>query len=177
MLTVFRALLCLYPAAFRHKYGEEMMSVLIDVQAEMKQKGRWGRVVSELREIVGLLSGALEEHMRNITGSYDSGKFLPRRFTMKTEFRFPKATVALMTIILAAVIMTIEKAKAISASVPHTSQTVGPIQPEQFTTVSTFLVVLASACVAGALGWAILFALHRSGSQRLSEINPQRAGN
>jgi len=80
MLTVFRALLGLYPAAFRYKHGEEMMSVLIDVQAEMKQKDRWVRVLSELREIAGLLSGALEEHMHKITGSYDGGMFLPRRF-------------------------------------------------------------------------------------------------
>ncbi len=93
---------------------------------------------------------------------------------MRSEFRFPKATVVLMTIILAAVIMAIEKAKAISASVPPTSQPVGPIQPEHFTTVTTFLIVLVGAGIAAVIGWTILFALHRSGMQRLAEVNPQR---
>lgn len=84
---------------------------------------------------------------------------------MRSEFRFPKATVALMTIILAAVVWTIEKAKAISASVPHTSQQVGPISV-QFTIVPTLVLVLIIAGTAGAIGWAVLFALRRSGVQR-----------
>ena len=93
---------------------------------------------------------------------------------MQKEFRFPKATVGLMTIILIAVVMVIEKAKAISMSVPPNSVQVGPIQPEQFTTVSTFLVVLVSACAVAAVSWAVLFALKRTGSQRLSSVNPQQ---
>jgi hypothetical protein len=31
---------------------------------------------------------------------------------------------------------------------------------------------MAAVCVAGALVWAVLFALNRSGIQRLSELNP-----
>ena len=106
MLTLFRALVGLYPAAFRREYGTEMMSVLSEVQAEIERESFWIRAVCEMREIGGLLRGALEEHMRSITGSYEGEMFLPRRITMQREFRFPKATVALMTIILAAVIMT-----------------------------------------------------------------------
>ena len=87
---------------------------------------------------------------------------------MRSEFRFPKATVALMTVILAAVVWTIEKAKAISASVPHTNPPIVPVPTVQFTIVPTLLVVTAMAVAAGALGWAALFALRRSGMQRLS---------
>ncbi len=90
---------------------------------------------------------------------------------MRSEFRFPKATVALMTVILAAVVFTIEKAKAISASVPHANLPVGPIQV-QFTIVPTLLVVLIGTAVAGVIGWTILFAMHRSGVQQLSAMNP-----
>jgi hypothetical protein len=177
METVYRALLHLYPRVFRSKYGEEMMSVLLEIEAEIRKSNPWRRLGSGVRELAGLLSGALEEHMRGITGSHE-GKFLStRRFRMQNEFRFPKATVGLMTIILIAVVMVIEKAKAISVSVPPNSVQVGPIQPEQFTTVSTFLVVLASACLAASIGWAILFALKRTGSQRLSAVNPQQSGN
>jgi hypothetical protein len=177
MVTVYRALLHLYPRAFRSKYGEEMMSVLSDIEAEIKKNNSWKQAWAAVHELAGLLRGALEEHMRSITGSY-AGEFLSaRRFKMQREFRFPKATVGLMTIILVAVVMVIEKAKAISVSVPPNSVQVGPIQPEQFTTVSTFLVVLVSACVAGAIGWAILFALKRTGTQRLSSVNPQQPTN
>ena len=96
---------------------------------------------------------------------------------MRSEFRFPKATAPLMAIILALIVVAIEKAKAIQASLPHTNPHVGPIQPAQFTLFSTLVVVLAITCAAGLLGWAILFALRRSGLHRLSEFNPsERVG-
>src|SRR5437899_11183675 len=90
---------------------------------------------------------------------------------MRSEFRFPKATAPLMAIILAVIVVAIEKAKAISASVPHTNPLVGPIPPVHFTVVWTLLLVLIFAGTAGALGWAILFALRRSGMHRFSGFN------
>ena len=92
---------------------------------------------------------------------------------MKSEFRFPKSTVGLMLVILAAVIFTIEKAKAISVSAPHASQAVGPIQPAQITMVPTLLVTMITAIGVAVIGWGILFALRRSGIQQLSEMNPR----
>jgi len=91
---------------------------------------------------------------------------------MRSEFRFPKITVTLMTIILAGVVLAIEKATAIQASVPDSYQHVGPIQPAHFTFLPTILVIMGGACLAGAIGWAILFALHRSGVQRLADFDP-----
>jgi hypothetical protein len=180
MLPLFRSLLYLYPSLYRAEYGDEMLGVLSEVNEEIRKKQLMMRFLPGVHEAAGLLFGALREHLRTMTGSYRSAMFSPRRSMMHSEFRFPKATVALMTIILIAVIMVIEKAKAISISLPQTSQNVGPIQPEQFTTVTTFFVVLASACAVGVIGWAILFALRRSGMHRLSDIQPsagQRSGN
>ena len=90
---------------------------------------------------------------------------------MHSEFRFPKATAFLMTVILAGTVLAIEKATAIRASVrdvipPH----VGPIQPEHFTFMPTIALMLAGAYAVGLIGWAILFALKRSGVHRLSEM-------
>lgn len=172
MLLLYRSLLNLYPAAYRHEYGEEMLTVLDEVCSDAQQRGLWASAVSCARESVGLLRGALLEHARKILFPQGLPMFLPGRFAMRSEFRFPKTTVTLMTIILIAVVMTIEKAKAISASLPHTGQTVGPIQPETFSTVTTLLTVLAGACVAGFIVWAVLFALQRSGVQRLSALKP-----
>ncbi len=90
---------------------------------------------------------------------------------MRSEYKFPKATVGLMTVILGVVLVAIEKAKAISESVAPTNLAVGPIQPMHFSVVSA-LELLAILCVGGALVWAVLFALHRSGTQRFSDLTP-----
>lgn len=179
MLEFYRAVMRLYPAAYRCEFGEEMMDVLSEVQGEIRSKNAMRRIFFAMRETGGLLSGALQEQLRSITGSYDNRIFSVRRFAMKSEFRFPKATVGLMVAILAAVMFTIEKAKAISASVPHANPPIGPIHPTQATIVQTMLVALVWAIAAGAIGWGLLYALRRTGVQQLSEMNPaagQRPG-
>jgi len=170
MLSLCRYLLYLYPPAHRVEYGEEMAAVLFERQAESQRSGVLARWAFWAREIAGLLRGALQEHVLAATGLHSWVEFRLRRFSMRSEFRFPKATGWLMLVILAAVVMAIEKAKAISASLPDTHPYVGPIQPAQFTVISTFAVVFVAGCVIGAVGWAVLFALRRSGVQRLSEL-------
>ncbi|PYT78657.1 MAG: hypothetical protein DMG40_19420 [Acidobacteria bacterium] len=183
MLALYRFLLHLYPAAYRYEYGEEMLEVLSQVAGENRKGNVLARVWFGAHEAGGLVFGALHEHLRGITGLHGNGRFSSMysggRFAMRSEFRFPKATVGLMVAILAAVMWTIEKAKAISASVPHANPPVGPIRPEQFTIVETLLAVLIWAIAAGAIGWAIVFAMRRSGVHHLSEMNPsagQRSG-
>jgi hypothetical protein len=172
MPSLFRSLLYLYPAAYRREYGEEMIGVLLEVRGEQRRKGLLALAATYFRETAGLLQGALHEHTRRILCPYGFSNFSPRRLTMRSEFRFPKSTVALMTIILLAVALTIDKAKSIEASVAPSSTYVGPIQAEHFTIVGTFLIVFVLACVMAAMVWAVLFALNRSGIQRLSQLNP-----
>jgi hypothetical protein len=171
MLFFFRYLLNLYPASYRREYGEEMLGVLIEVHSDVQRKSSPARAISCAREAAGLLRGALREHARAIF--FPEGfRFDPqRRLTMRSEYKFPKATVGLMTVILAVVMVAIEKAKAISESVPASSTSVGPIQPMHFSIVAA-LELLAVLCVGGALVWAALFALHRSGAQRFSDLKP-----
>lgn len=172
MVALYRALLRLYPAAYRCEFGNEMADVFLEAQGEIRKKNAITRIFFAMREIGGLLNGALQEQLRSFTGSYDTGIFSIRRFAMKSEFRFPKATLGLMVAILAVVIWAIEKAKAISASIPHANTPVGPIRPEQFAFGQALLAVLIWAVVAGAIGWGVLYALRRSGVQQLSEMNP-----
>jgi hypothetical protein len=179
MLPLYRSLLRLYPAAYRDKYGEEMMAVLFEVQAEIEKKGWFARVLFCAREATGLLHGAMQEHVRSITSSHGCETFSSRRFTMRSEFRFPKATVTLMAIILAGILMAIDKARAIQFVGPYSIPHAGPIQSAQLTVLPALLIILAGACIAGVIGWAILFAFHRSGMQRLSDVDPsnsQRTG-
>jgi hypothetical protein len=172
MLRLYRSLLYVYPQDYRCEYGEEMLSVLSQVQRDMRAKTALGQLLWVAHEVAGLISGAIQEHLRAITGSYPSGLFSPRRIRMRSEFRFPKAAVVLMTLILLAILMAIDKARSIEFSGPYPSPQVGPLKPMEFALVPTLLIVLVAACVAGFVGWAIVFALRRSGIHRLSEMNP-----
>ena len=100
-ISVYRNLLRLYPSAHREQFGEEMAAVFGDAQAEMASKSVWNRGVFVAREAVGILRGALQEHWRTLGGDSVELWFPTRRFTMRNQFRFPKTTAVLMTIILA----------------------------------------------------------------------------
>jgi hypothetical protein len=174
MATLSRYLLYLYPAAHRMEFGEEMKEVLRERQNEIAKRGAMARWMSNGREIGGLLRGAAREHMRATTGLYSRQEFSIRRMRMRNEFRFPKATPVLMTLILVAVLMAIEKARAIQLSVPPSHQDVGPIQSASFTVVPTFGLWLVLGGVVGAIAWAAAYALRRSGVQRLEELKGAR---
>jgi hypothetical protein len=147
-----------------------MTSVFCEAWAATEKKGSVKRSLFWLREIRGLVRGALAEHLWFLTGSHSWILAPTRRFTMHSEFRFPKATPILMALILAGTVLAIEKAQAISASLPHTNPPVGPIQPEHLTFLPPVLLMFALTYAAGLAGWAILFALKRSGIHRLSQM-------
>lgn len=171
MNFIYRCLLFLYPADYRSEYADEMASVFAEVHAETREAGWLRRGAFHAREFSGLLEGALLEQVRALTG-FDRwappSLFASRRFMMRSEFRFPKSTLVLMVVILAGVILTIEKSFSIQASLPDTSPHLPPIQPH-FTLLSGLLEMFLAVYAAAALGWIILFVLRRSGVHRLSE--------
>jgi hypothetical protein len=160
----------MYPSAHRREYGEEMTAVFCAARAEIERQGAMARGLFWLREVCGLMRGAIEEHVRSRAGSHSRVPLPTGRFTMHSEFRFPKATAILMTLILAGVVLAIEKAQAISASLPHLNPPVGPIQPGHLTFLPPVLLMLAITYAAGLIGWMILFALKRLGVHRLSAM-------
>ena len=173
MFSLWRALLQLYPPSYRREFGQEMMSVLLDVQLENSEQGFQARCLTCVRETAGLLSGALREQLRSLTG-FNRPIFSSRRFAMHSEFRFPKSTAALMIVIFAAVVMTIEKAIAIASSQwPRTNAPLGPIHPAGFTFVPIMAVIFGSAVLVATVGWLVLFALRRSGVHRLADCDPR----
>jgi hypothetical protein len=173
VLWLYRSLLYLYPPAYRLEYGEEMMAVLCEVHERVRAEGILARMASGMRECGGLFRGAFQEQFRAIVHADDCSLFSSRgRYTMHSEFRFPKTAVMLMTVILVAILVAIDKAKSIQASVPYANPHIGPIQSVEFTLVPTLLIVLAGACITGVVSWAILFALRRSGVHRMSAFNP-----
>ncbi len=174
MLTFdfYRHLLRLYPTNYREEFGEEMMAVFRDLQVDTAAKGRLARSLFYTRETAGATTGALREHFRVPVRDeawllFPPKFFRTRRFTMRTEFRFPKTTAVLMTIILAGVMAAIKMGEAIVASVPHVSEPVGTIHPVHSVLLGGVVVMLAMFYTAGLIGWAILFAMRRSGVHRL----------
>ena len=135
MLSLYRWLLRLYPTAYRTEFGDEMLTVFLEAKSETWQKSSAARMAFCASEFGGVICGALAEHLRAVAGSGFFPLFGSRRFFMRSEFRFPKATAPLMAIILAVIVVAIEKAKAISAAVPHANPPVVPVLSVQFTIV------------------------------------------
>jgi hypothetical protein len=172
-LRLYQHALRLYPAFHRERFGEEMVDVFGEVLAENAAKGRIARSVFCIREIAGVVAGALREHWRVLGGDHVWLLFSNRRFTMRNEFRFPKTTAVLMTIILAGVVLAIEKGEAIQRSLPYVNPPIGPIHPVHSTLLPGVVFGLAIFYAAGLIGWSILFALRRSGVHRLDETSVQ----
>lgn len=161
MFTFYRFLLRFYPIAYQDCFSEEMAAVFRESQMEIVTKGLAAQIRFHIRETTGLVLGALQEHLR---------EYPTRRFAMRNEFRFPKSTAGLMTIILAGVVLAIDKGKAIQASLPAANPSIAPIQPAQHTFLPVIAMVFLFFYAAGLIGWAILFALRRSGTHRLAEL-------
>ena len=166
-VSLYRQLLRLYPAIHREQFADEMIAVFADVEADTLSKGRLARGVFWTREIAGILGGVLHEHWRALGGDSVGLWFPTRRFTMRTEFRFPKTTAALMTIILAGVVLAIKKGETISSS--PVNPPIGPLPPTHSVLLGGIFLTLAFFYAAGMIGWVILFAMRRSGVHRLAE--------
>ena len=161
MLVIYRGLLCLYPVAYRREFGGEMALVFNNAYNDARERPLIQFAVFCAREAAGLLCGAAREHVRKVLGPDD---FLFRRFDMRPEYRFPRSTVTLMLIILAGVILTIEKCAEV------TMRYSGPVVTMWSTFWSFVVLAFALICLAALGGWAILFALKRSGMHRLNDV-------
>jgi len=175
MLIVYRSLLRLYPAEHRKVFGEEMLAVLREEKDGNADKGWFTRARFFAREIAGLMTGALREHSRVLFEIKGELSLATGRFAMRNGFRFPKTTIVFMTLILGGVLTAIKKGEDIATSVPHN---VGPvaqlhIQPVHSILLGGMPLFFAFFYAAGLVGWAIMFALGRSGVHRLADVSDE----
>jgi len=173
MLEFYRKLLCLYPAEYRRVFGEEILAVLFQQREENSKRGLRNRTRLVMRETAGLLRGALREHFRMISEIHEELSLVTGRFAMRNGFRFPKSTIVFMTLILGGVLTAIQKGEDIATSVPHD---IGPVAPIHIQPVHSILLggmplFFAFFYAVGLIGWAILFALRRSGVHRLDRMS------
>ena len=86
---------------------------------------------------------------------------------MRPGFRFPRSTVFLMCVILAGVVLAIDKAKTVvrmKDGLPPGTMAVW--DPMLWSVLFALLLVVAAVAAV----WAILYALRRTGMQRLDNI-------
>ena len=85
---------------------------------------------------------------------------------MRPEFRFPRSAVFLMWVILGGVFLTIAEAKKIAVLY-------GPAETKSVWSMLPWFPVVVVLSVFGAvsIGWFVLFALRRTGVQRLENLD------
>jgi len=138
-----------------------MTSVFSQAHSAARKEGLGTLTIFCAHEIWGLLAGAAQERLR----SYPTWNVF-RRIDMRPEFRFPRSSISLMLVILVGVVLAIQKAKTIQVKYGADSN----IVPVWSTLPQSLVVMFIAVCAVALAGWAILFALRRSGVHRLANV-------
>ncbi|HLQ76699.1 MAG TPA: hypothetical protein VK210_05060 [Terriglobia bacterium] len=146
MLRLYRVLLRLYPARFVAECGEEMASVFDELQQGCRAEGFSARVRFGLREVSGMLAGALREQLyvrdRNLSGG-----------TMRF-FRFSRWTIVMMILIFCAVNTAIESGRMAAVQLSG-----GPFTSHWWTLPGVFMAVSVFLGGIGLLGYYVVHVL------------------
>jgi len=159
MAALYRCLLRLYPAGYFREYADEMTAVFSSAEAAVRHESFGARTLFYARETWGALRGALGERCRS-RAWHSIG-----RFEMRPSYRFPRSTLFMMLLILAGVIMAIQKGMSVSLA-----SAAGAGAPSPWSLLSLFLAPFLLIFAFVAVDYAILFALRRSGTHRLSNV-------
>jgi len=158
MVALYRILLRLYPAGYFHEYADEMVHVFSQAKDAARKQNVQRRVVFCVRELSGVFAGAFRAQYRNF-------HWTPfRRFEMRSDFRFSPVTIAVMTALLAFVILAIDHVRYIASNGDPTS---GIIHISSLSRVLFFLVYgLFTMCIYGSIGYGVLIALRKLGLRK-----------
>ena len=168
LLTAYRSLLCLYPESYRNEFGEEMIAVFREARTDVSP-ALIAKITFHQREFRGLLSGALRAHLERLFGP---AVLLFPRLYMQPQFRFPRSTLVLMCVILAGVVLAINKAVDVvqlKQSLPRGSNAAW--EPM----LGALLLILTVVVAAVAAVWGVLFATRRTGMHRLEGMQTGRS--
>ncbi len=164
-----RILLALYPGAYREQFALEMLEVFRESASALPTRAPFARFRFYSRELHALLLGAFREHLAVALGPELSAIFFSRRFLMRSTNRFPMVALIFMLLSFVAVVYAIAQAAALSQALPHQNPVLN-LSVVRVTLPGGILVLFAIAYLVGMLGWAVAFALHRSGAERLERM-------
>jgi hypothetical protein len=143
MIRLYGLLIRLYPARLADEFGDEMTAVVTQLQRGIRTESATVRMRFVLREVSGLLAGAVREHL-NVRNQNLSGGSMG-------NFRFPRWTIAMMILMFCAVNIAIEKGRLAAVQLLG-----GQTTPHWWTLTGVFLSVSAVLGVIGCVGYAIL---------------------
>jgi len=156
MLSLYRFLLRLYPGRLVVEFGEEMAGVLCELHRGSRTKGLAARWWFGLREVTGLLAGALREQFYERNRNLSGGTMRALR-----SFQFPRWTIFMMILMFCAVNTAIEKGRMASVLLAGRRAA----SSHWWTIPGVFLVVFAFLAVVGLIGYCVLhvFRVARTG--------------
>jgi hypothetical protein len=163
MLRLYRVLLWLYPARFVGQFGEEMTAVLGELYRGCRAEGIAAKVRFGLREVSGLLAGAMRERF------YKRDR-IPSGGTMRL-FRFSRWIIVMMVLMFIAVNTAIEKGRLASVVLSGGQDT-----SRWWTIPGVFAVVFAFLAGVGLIGYCLFYVfrvvrLGNDDSRKLSTRN------
>lgn len=185
MSGVYEVLLKLYPAADRADFGEEMLDVLRQAEADATRRGPLARGWFYLHEAMGLLGGAARERLHAL-GEERGWKFLAERGPMfQRERRYPYSSIVFMSLALAVIVLVIAKAQGVAhylyqiytlngRTVIETRQNIHlgnslAQWPSHWGLLASIALFFGITWLAGVTAWGIAHALRRSGVHRLDD--------
>ena len=183
MAAIYEFLIGLYPAADRAAFGDEMLDVLRQAEAEAARHGVLARAWFFVHESMGLLGGAARERLHAL-GEERGWKFLAERGPMfQRERRYPYTSIVFMTLVLAITVLIIAKSQGIARNLYQIYTIDGHVVmetksgvhfgtslsewPSYWGFVSGFATYFGLAWVLGVASWGIAHARRRSGVHRL----------
>src|SRR6185437_903707 len=120
MSFLYRLLLQLYPWRYRSIFGNEMLSVFSEAQAEFRASHFHRRSRFYLRELLGLIGGAVRERLEDSQGAakraVHSGGTMDRRSQC---LRFPNFAILMMVLVFVIAIEIIAKGEGLSRYLFH----------------------------------------------------------
>ena len=172
MRMLYRWLLLLYPASFRHEFAEEMVVVFADASAAAERCAWHERLVFTAREIAGVVRGAFEEHVITAFGRPPAQRRL-QMSSPRLRFRFPISAIAFMVATLGLVLTAIRMARIASDVASKRAIVYGAhglfyvAGRPSFLQTFGFAFVITMVCAVVAL--LVMHALHQSGTDRLAD--------
>jgi hypothetical protein len=177
VVALFESLLRLYPRTYRGTFAEEMVQVFRQAEADAEERRFGERAAFYLRELVGLIGGAVRERLRR---GKSRGKESPNGESMKQkdQCRFPLFSILMMTIIFMIVIELIAKGEGLSQSLFAIESGRGwdlgrsaRLWPSHWGLISGIATGFLIAWLAGVTAWIVAYAMRRTGAQKLGEFH------
>lgn len=186
MTRLYRFLLKLYPPSDRLAFGDEMLDVFLQAEADAAGCGAVSRAWFYFREWSDLLAGAARERLYAL-GETRGWKFLSERGpVMHRERRYPYTSIVFMSLALAIIVLTIAKAQGIAYYVVQMYTINGQLViqtrqhlemgnaithwPSHWGLLASIGMFFAVTWLAAVVAWVVTHALRRSGVQRLDEV-------